>query len=72
MMLEKVELPPRILLEVMGLARGTAFGTRIQHSMVGTDLQVEFGRRMGCIKTLAHHFPRRCKAKAQSKARQSS
>jgi hypothetical protein len=41
MMLEEVEKPPRVLLEVMSLARGSALGTRIQCSAVGTDLQVE-------------------------------
>jgi hypothetical protein len=41
MMLEEIEMPPREFLEVMSLARGSALGTRIQRSSVGTDLQVE-------------------------------
>ncbi|GAB6110488.1 hypothetical protein JCM14713_02460 [Desulfomicrobium salsuginis] len=40
-MLEEVEMPPREFLEVMSLARGSALGTRVQRSAVGTDLQVE-------------------------------
>jgi hypothetical protein len=67
MMLKEIEMPPRILLEVMSLARGAALRAWIQRSTVGTDLQVKFGRRKGCIKTLAHNFPRRCKAEAQGK-----
>jgi hypothetical protein len=66
-MLEEVEMPPREFLEVMSLARASALGTRIQSSAVGTDLQVEFGRRMVGIKTLAHNFPGWRKAEAQGK-----
>ena len=66
-MLEEVEMPPRELLEVMSLARDSALGTRIQRSAVGTDLQVELGRRMVGIKTLAHNFPGRREAEAQGK-----
>jgi hypothetical protein len=57
MMLEEVEMPPRVFLEVMRLARGAAFRARIQRSTVGTDLQMELGWRMLCIKALTHNFP---------------
>jgi len=57
MMLEEVEMPPRVLLEVMRLARGAALRARIQRSTVGTDLQMELGWRMFCIKALTHNFP---------------
>jgi hypothetical protein len=67
MMLEEVEVPPRVLLEVISLARGAALGTRVQRSAVGTDLQVQLGWRMVHIKTLAHNFPRRREAKTQGK-----
>ena len=67
MMLEEVEMPPREFFEVMSLARGSAHGTRIQRSAVGTDLQVELGWRRVGIKTLAHNFPGRRKAEAQGK-----
>ena len=66
-MLEEVEMPPREFLEVVSLARGSALGTRIQRSAVGTDLQVELGWRMVGIKTLAHNFPGRREAEAQGK-----
>jgi hypothetical protein len=66
-MLEEVEMPPREFLEVMSPARGSALGTRIQRSAVGTDLQVELGWRMVGIETLAHNFPGRRKAEAQGK-----
>jgi len=51
----------------MSLARGAALRTWIPRSALGTDLQMEFGRRMGCIKTLAHNSPRRRQAEAQGK-----
>jgi len=56
MMLEEVEMPPRVFLEVMRLARGAALRARIQRSAVGTDLQMELGWRMFCIKALTHNF----------------
>jgi hypothetical protein len=65
MMLEEVEMPPRVLLEVMRLARGTALRARIQRSSVGTDLQMELGWRMFCIKALTHNFPRWRETKTQ-------
>ena len=40
-MLEEVEMPPREFPEVVSLARGSAPGTRIQRSAVGTNLQGE-------------------------------
>jgi hypothetical protein len=67
MVLKKVEMPPRILFEVMSLAHGTTLRTRVQRSPIGTDLQMEFGWCMGSIKTLARNFPRRRKAKTQGK-----
>jgi hypothetical protein len=67
MVLKKVEMPPRVLLEVMSLAHGSTLRTRVLRSTVGTDLQMEFGWCMGSIKTLARNFPRRRKAKTQSK-----
>jgi len=57
MMLEEVEMPPRVFLEFMRLARGAALRARIQRSTVGTDLQMELGWRMFCIKALTHNFP---------------
>ena len=66
-MLKEVEMPPRKFLEVMSLARGSALGTRIQRSAVGTDLQVELGWRMVGIKMLAHNFPGRREPETQSK-----
>ena len=65
--LEEVEMPPREFLEVMSLTRDSALGTRIQRSSVGSGLKVELGWRMIGIKTLAHNYPVRREAEAQSK-----
>jgi len=67
MMLEEVEMPPSVLFEIVSFARSTALGARVQRSAIGTDLQVELGRRLVGIKALAHSFPRRRKAEAQGK-----
>ena len=40
-MLKEVGMPPREFPEVVSLARGSAPGTRIQRSTVGTNLQKE-------------------------------
>lgn len=58
-MLEEIEMPPRESPEVMSLASGSALGTRIQRSPIGTDLQVEIDWRMVGVRTLAQNFPAR-------------
>jgi len=66
-MLEKIEMPPRVFLEVVGLASCAACRTRILGSTIRSDLQMKLSRRMLSIKTLAHDPPWRREPQTQGK-----
>lgn len=56
-MQEKIEMPPRIFLEIVGFASSAACRARIFSSTIRSNLQMTLSWRMVSIKTLAHAPP---------------
>jgi hypothetical protein len=67
MVLEKVEVSPSILFEVMGLAESTALRAGILGSPISSDLQMEHSGCFFGIEMLTHDFPRSRKPQTQGK-----
>ena len=52
--LEEVEMPPLLLLEVVGLAQGTADRARASRPPIGLDAQVWFVGMLAGVQALVH------------------
>jgi len=65
MMLEKIEMPPSKILEIMRLAHLTAFRTRVVGAPISLYAQVELMRFFIDIKALTNKFPRWSEPEAQ-------
>jgi hypothetical protein len=66
-MLEKVEMPPSKLFEIMGLAHLSTFRAGICGSPVRGNLDVELMGLFGCVQILIHDFPGLLQTKAKGK-----